>query len=65
MVNNVTNEVIKIDILKEAEEIIDNYIKKQSEFSGRFKPIFKKIPIVLYFLISLFIVIITACFVLK
>jgi len=45
LVNNVINEVVKIDILKEAEEIIDNYIKKQSEFSCKIK---RKIPITLY-----------------
>ena len=37
------NEVVKIDILKEAEEIIDNYIKKQSEFSFKFNKLHKLI----------------------
>ena len=63
MVNNVINEVVKIDILKEAEEIIDNYIKKQSEFSFKFK---KKIPIRLYvFTAFAFSIIMVAYFVLK
>jgi len=53
--------VIDIDILKEAEEIIDNYIKKQTEFSCKSKILqkikdiwmkIKKLPAVFYIFIA-------------